>query len=85
MSDIKTYSKRIESQKNDLNQNEAKKSLKEKELDKLKNEYSVLTSECKEKFDCEPKDLKNKILSLETEIDAALEKAETLLEELSEE
>lgn len=85
MSDIKTYSKKIESLKNDLYQNEAKKSLKEKELEKLKNEYQALTEQCKEKFDCEPKDLKSKITSLEKQIDDALEKAETLLEELSEE
>lgn len=76
---------RLSSLKSELNRAEGIKSSKEKELDKLKQQYKNLGEECFEKFECEPKDLKSKLQSLEKQFKEKVEEAEKLLEELSEE
>ena len=54
-------------------------------MPKLKQEMQTLKTKCMEEFECEPKNLKQKIQLLEKDISDKLEEAEQLLEKLSEE
>ena len=85
MNEKDTLINRLNSLKSELNRAEGIKSSKEKELDKLRQQYKALGDECLEKFGCEPKDLKSKLQSLEKQFQEKVEEAEQLLEELSEE
>lgn len=68
----------------ELNKAEGIKSSKEKELEKLKSEYSQIAEDCKEKFDCEPTKLASKIKQLEKIIQSKVEEAEKLLKSIKE-
>lgn len=85
MNEKDTLINRLNSLKSELNRAEGIKSSKEKELDKLKQSYKTLSEQCMEKFECEPKDLKTKLQSLQLEFEQKVEEAEQLLKELSEE
>jgi hypothetical protein len=60
----------------------AKKEILEENKNKYALEFSTLTKECKDKFDCEPKQLAEKITNLGTLLEQKLTSAETTLNDI---
>ena len=60
----------------------AKKEILEENKNKYANEFNSLTKECKEKFNCEPNQLAEKITSLGTLLEQKLTAAEETLDEI---
>jgi chromosome segregation ATPase len=77
------YVERVKSLRSSLDKASARKEDRENELKKIKKQYQELVQECKNTYNCEPKDLKDLIAKKEEVVSELLEKAESCLEEVN--
>lgn len=77
------YVERVKTLRSSLDKASARKEDRENELKVIKKQYQDLVQQCKENYDCEPKELKDLITIKEQVVSELLATAETCLEEVN--
>lgn len=77
------YVERVRALRSSLDKASARKEDRENELKVIKKQYQDLVQQCKDDYNCEPKELKNLIVTKEQVVSELLEKAESCLEEVN--
>lgn len=77
------YVERVKTLRSSLDKASARKEDRENELKIIKKQYQDLVQQCKDDYDCEPKELKTLMANKEIVVSELLEKAEKCLEEVN--